>query len=313
VWTSVLLLACEAFPVEARRTLPDGDSADTASDSGPQDSAGAPVDTGGPDTDGRTMACYLGPDRLHDVCLPTVPWDASMGADYVWPEPLDAQYPQPTRLLDLERMDPYEALAPNFTLLELAEARKGRWAVVQPHLLERLQAMRDDASIPILLTSGFRSPAYNAAVGGVTWSRHQYGDAVDLDVEGWSVEEAGVLCEAHGASYIGLYEDGHTHCDWRDDPLDPVFYGASQAEASAARIVSAEARLIRDGASWTAPADGFDEGEPLRRWQALDAHGRLLVQARGRSFTPPADAARIDVVVGGHIHLSAPASTQEFR
>jgi hypothetical protein len=292
--------------------LPGADSADTASDSSLQDSAEAPVDTGGSDAGGGTVVCYVGPDRLHDVCLPTVRWDASMGADYVWPEPLDAQYPQPTRLLDLTGLDPYEPLAPNFTLAELAEAWKGRWAVVQPHLLERLQTMRDDASTPILLTSGFRSPAYNAAVGGVTWSRHQYGDAVDLDVEGWSVEEAGVLCDAHGASYVGLYEDGHTHCDWRDDPLDPVFYGASQAEASAARIAAAQARLIRDGASWTAPADGFDEGEPLRRWQALDAQGRVLAEVHGRSFTPPPAAATIHVVVGGRIHLSTPVSAQEL-
>jgi hypothetical protein len=136
---------------------------------------------------------------------------------------------------------------------------------------------------------------------------------VDLDVEAWSVEEAGVLCAAHGTSCVGLYEDGHTHCDWRDDRLDPVFYGVSRTEASVARIVVAEARLIRDGMAWTAPASGFDEGEPLRRWQALDAHGRVRAEARGRSFTPPADTVRIAAVVGGHLHLSTPVSAEEFR
>jgi hypothetical protein len=137
MWPVVLILACEAFPVEARRTLPVGDSADTGIDSGTIDTADTAPDPGGTDSGAGTEACYLGLARLGVACLPTVPWDALTGADYFWPDPLDEQYPPPTRLLDLEGLDPFED-------------------------------MRDEASIPILLTTGFRSPAYNASVGGVT-------------------------------------------------------------------------------------------------------------------------------------------------
>ena len=136
---------------------------------------------------------------------------------------------------------------------------------------------------------------------------------MDLDVEGWSVGEVDVLCEAYGASYVGLPEDGHIHCDWRDDPLAPVVYGVSRAEASVVRIVVAEARLIRDGTAWDRAASGFDEGDLLRHWKALDAHSRVLAEARGRSVTPPADTVRIAVKVDRYVHLSTPVSAEELR
>jgi hypothetical protein len=50
-----------------------------------------------------------------------------------------------------------------------------------------------------------------------------------------------------------------------------------------------------------APARGFEEGEPARRWSAWDAEGNLLVEARARSFVPPDGAARIEVVVGARL------------
>ena len=51
----------------------------------------------------------------------------------------------------------------------------------------------------------------------------------------------------------------------------------------------------------TAPATGFDEGEPYRQWQARDANGALLIEHVGASFLPPAGAAHIRVEVGGQV------------
>lgn len=39
------------------------------------------------------------------------------------------------------------------------------------------------------ITSGYRSPAYNAAQGGAKQSRHMHGDAVDIDMHGWTDAE----------------------------------------------------------------------------------------------------------------------------
>jgi hypothetical protein len=63
------------------------------------------------------------------------------------------------------------------------------------------------------------------------------------------------------------------------------------------------------GAVWSAPATGFDEGEPLRAWTALDARGGVLLRAHGRSFAPPAGTARVRVVVGGQLTLEQATPT----
>lgn len=122
--------------------------------------------------------CYLGPDRSSDVCLPVAGLDVTP-PDYEYPEPLygSAQYQAPRRYLWLDELDGGIALAPNFLLLEIAVPEKGPFAVVQPHAVASLQAVRDDLGA-LIVNSGYRNPAYNAGVGGATWSRHQYGDAL---------------------------------------------------------------------------------------------------------------------------------------
>jgi hypothetical protein len=312
----LVLMGCirtDAADTRSPRPLPEGNEAeDTDPGELPQDTDTGdppdtdPIDTGDPIPSGA-QACFLGPDRDHAACLPTFLYDPGlMGPDYDYPDPYDGspQYAAPARYLDLSNADPTFEVAPNFVLDEFVSLYKGRWGVLQSHLIDVLQEMRDDLGEPLIVTSGYRSPDYNAGVGGVTYSRHQYGDAVDLDVEGMSVEELGVVCEQFDADYVGLYEDGHTHCDWREAPLDPAFYDAGRsAPISAGPRPSA--RLDRIGNVFTAPAEGFDEGAPLRVWRAWDASGSLLDEATGRSYAPPAGAARVTVTVGGHERLEA--------
>lgn len=47
-----------------------------------------------------------------------------------------------------------------------------------------LQPLRDELKQPIKISSGFRSKALNAAVGGVTNSQHTLGQAVDISIDG---------------------------------------------------------------------------------------------------------------------------------
>ncbi len=48
----------------------------------------------------------------------------------------------------------------------------------------------------------------------------------------------------------------------------------------------------------TAPVEGFDEGEPVRRWKAFDADGEILAEYQGENFTPPPSAVTVEVDVG---------------
>lgn len=248
--------------------------------------------------------CYLGADRRGATCLPVVDHDPAWGPDWAWPVSADPRYAAPLRLLDLQVLDPATALAPNFRLSELAQAYKGRFGVVQPGLIAHLQAVRDAAGGAVVVSSGFRNPAYNAGVGGVILSRHQWGDAADLQPTTVDLAALGDLCVQEGAAFFDLYE-AHVHCDWRDDALSPAFFAPSPRRAAGdAPRPDRAARLVA-GAAWTAPASGWDEGEPLREWTALDDRGTVILAATGRQFAAPPSTRRVTVRVGGHVTLTA--------
>jgi hypothetical protein len=301
--TLLLLIACST-PSTIRKGLPEtgdtgaflmnlpgDDSEDSSLDSPPESS---PLDV-------DILACYLSEDRDYATCLRPVSYDASWGSDYEYPEPYNGspQYSIPARYLDISDLDPDLKLAPNFVVSEFLSESKGRYGVLQASFIERIQSLRDAIGEPLYITSGYRNPGYNASVGGVSSSRHMYGDAADAYANGLSVEELGVECELQDASYVGLYEDGHTHCDWRDDSLDTAFYDTTGGPVPPEE----QAALEQKDGLWQAPATGFDEGEPFRRWNAYDAQGRLLLTATGRSFVPPPATARIEVQIGGRLSL----------
>ena len=83
-------------------------------------------------------------------------------------------------------------LTPHFTLEELTRSttaqRLGIANDLPPQLLGNIQAAADMlelirtalGGVPIVVTSGYRSPSVNKAVGGVTSSDHTQGYAVDF-------------------------------------------------------------------------------------------------------------------------------------
>ncbi|MEQ1567802.1 MAG: D-Ala-D-Ala carboxypeptidase family metallohydrolase [Myxococcota bacterium] len=251
--------------------------------------------------------CYPGPSYAYDVCFGLVEPNP-LPVEYEYPPPLDgsAQYAAPSRYLDLESVDPYAQIAPNFTLDEFAAAYKGPYGVVQVHAVEVVQDLRDELGA-LVVNSGYRSPDYNAGLGGATWSRHMYGDGVDLDPVDATLDELADACAAHGADYVGVYE-AHIHCDWRDTALDPAFYPSTFAGARVAPrpVPSFAASVVQRGAVLEAPAEGWDEGEPLREWTALDSDGAVVGTGVGRLYRPPPGAVEVEVVVGRAVTVVSP-------
>jgi zinc D-Ala-D-Ala carboxypeptidase len=95
-------------------------------------------------------------------------------------------------------------LSPHFTLDELTEsqtaARKGLNntppAAEQRNLerlAESLEAIREAAGKSIRISSGYRSPAVNKAVGGSPSSAHVKGLAADINVPGMSPKDLALL------------------------------------------------------------------------------------------------------------------------
>ncbi len=47
-----------------------------------------------------------------------------------------------------------------------------------------LQPLRNHFKVPIIISSGYRSPEYNKVIGGAHGSQHTKGEAVDIDMDG---------------------------------------------------------------------------------------------------------------------------------
>ena len=305
----IVLLACT--PVDDVRTPPiirgpQTDDQDEGDVHEPTDSA-IPIDTQ-EDTSvpipSELEVCYPGPDDDWTVCFGLVEWDEAWGPDYDYPEPYNgsAQYAKPLRFLDLSAVDPDARLAENFVLDEFMQEWKGRYGLMQPHVVETMQILRDEVGGPVTVNSGYRNVTYNASVGGASSSRHQYGDAVDMASSAASLSQLAAICEELDVGYVGWY-DSHIHCDWRNHPLDEDLYGGARSGTWAPTVE--RSAVLEPGRVWTAPAQGWDEGEPLREWTALDASGTVLVQATGRTFEPPPGATQVHVHVGREIRLNA--------
>lgn len=91
--------------------------------------------------------------------------------------------------------------------------------VIDPGLLEALEALRSLGPEPILIDDAYRCPEHNAAVGGVNDSQHTEGKAADLRIEGLTVQQMydrakTVLAFLKGG--IGVYDGGFIHVDTRD-------------------------------------------------------------------------------------------------
>ena len=154
-------------------------------------------------------ACYPGYSDLDPACLPLEPIESDRG-DYRYPADEDPQYTAPLAYLDLRTVRQDTSLSHHLKLSEFAKPHQGRWAVVQPHLVEAVQAIRDQLG-PVVIGSGYRSPAYNKRVGGVRLSRHQYGDAVDIYAMDASLDEVQRACRSEGASFVEVYSS-HVQC-----------------------------------------------------------------------------------------------------
>jgi hypothetical protein len=118
----------------------------------------------------------------------------------------------------------------NFTFTQL-NTGDYTWAVLRDVMLTRLDQIANamnDKHYPIQLNSVYRNPRRSDAAGGRPSSRHQYGDAVDLQVFHWPGHGRPTDKDWHqlarGADRRGsplIYRTtcssgrGHVHVDWR--------------------------------------------------------------------------------------------------
>lgn len=109
-------------------------------------------------------------------------------------------------------------LSNNFTVKEFACQDGSDEVKIDLDLVNVLQAIRDSLNAPITITSGYRTPSHNAAVGGVSNSYHTKGRAADIVVAGKTTLEVAKCAESVGAHGILRYiTNNFVHVDTRDN------------------------------------------------------------------------------------------------
>lgn len=112
--------------------------------------------------------------------------------------------------------DGNKKLSTNFRVREFACSDGSDPIFISPDLVIVLQKIRTHFGKAVTITSAYRTPTRNKAVGGTTYSQHLYGTAADIKVNGVSptkvAEYAEKLLPNKGG--IGIYET-FTHIDVR--------------------------------------------------------------------------------------------------
>ena len=112
-------------------------------------------------------------------------------------------------------------LSTNFTVKEFACKDGSDAVLVAPRLVMVLQTIRDHFGTAVTINSGYRTPQYNAKVGGVAHSQHCYGTAADIVVRGKTPVAVAAYARQLMPDWggVGIY-DTFTHIDVREAKAD---------------------------------------------------------------------------------------------
>ena len=94
------------------------------------------------------------------------------------------------------KADGSRRLAPSFTVREFRCRDGSDVVMIDESLVMLLQCIREHFGKPITITSGYRTAAHNAAVGGAKSSQHLLGRAADIQVADTTVEAVAAYAES---------------------------------------------------------------------------------------------------------------------
>ena len=112
--------------------------------------------------------------------------------------------------------DGNKKVSTNFRVKEFACTDGSDPIFIDSDLVNILQKIRTHFGKSITITSAYRTPGKNKAVGGTTYSQHLYGRAADIKVNGVSPKKVAAYAETllKNKGGIGTYST-FTHIDTR--------------------------------------------------------------------------------------------------
>lgn len=99
----------------------------------------------------------------------------------------------------------WKARWPSFQPSEIACRHCGE-LLVDEAFMDTLQRQRDEAGAPIVLTSAYRCPVWNAMVGGAPLSLHKLGKAGDQALRGRAITTVETQARRSGFAGFGRYK-----------------------------------------------------------------------------------------------------------
>ena len=119
--------------------------------------------------------------------------------------------------------DGNKKLSTHFKVKEFACKDGSDAVLVAPRLVMVLQSIRSHFGTAVTINSGYRTPQYNAKVGGVAHSQHCYGTAADITVRGQTPAAVAAYARQLMPDWggVGVYsQKGFTHIDVREAKAD---------------------------------------------------------------------------------------------
>ncbi len=115
-----------------------------------------------------------------------------------------------------KKKDGNKKLSANFRVREFACTDGSDPIFIDSELVNILQNIRNHFGKAVTITSAYRTPARNKAVGGTTYSQHLYGKAADIKVKGVTPKKVSAYAETllKSCGGIGTYAT-FTHVDTR--------------------------------------------------------------------------------------------------
>lgn len=101
--------------------------------------------------------------------------------------------------------------------------------LIDPMLVAFLQKIRDHFNAPVIINSAYRCTKHNSKIGGASNSKHLYGQAADIKVDGVKPLKVAQYAESIGVKGIGQYEN-FVHIDTRQNKF--YWYGNEQKQKS---------------------------------------------------------------------------------
>jgi uncharacterized protein YcbK (DUF882 family) len=111
----------------------------------------------------------------------------------------------------------YKKLSKHFSSKEFENSTDKEF-FIDPILLQKLDLVREDFGESITVTSGYRSPAHNAKIGGSSSSQHCLGKAADIRPTSGSKEKLDklyLICEKYFEAVGDGRIKGFIHVDTR--------------------------------------------------------------------------------------------------